>query len=113
MEYGDRSTLMRVNVAPHAFLFPFAQIGQEIKENVCCVLYTSCRQQPADPESAQVFQPPPIQGVHECQSDWGKLNINKSHFLTNQNLMEVHLHPTENGSMAVSPNNFVFLMDMS
>ena len=59
-EYGDRSTLMRVNVAPHALLFPNAQLGQEIKENVVCVLYTSCREQPADPESAQIYQAAPI-----------------------------------------------------
>ena len=27
--------------------------------------------------------------------------------------MEIHLHPTDQGAMAISPNNFSFLLDMS
>ena len=42
-EYGDKSILARVNLSPHAFLYPSAQMGQEIKENVLACVYTTKR----------------------------------------------------------------------
>ena len=111
-EYGDRSVMARINIAPHAFLYPRAQ-AQEIKENVLACVYTSKRGQPADPESDQVYQLPSIHGANESLNDWGRLQINKSNYLHNSNFMEVWLHPTDQGGMAISPNNGTFQLDMS
>ena len=45
--------------------------------------------------------------------DWGRIPVNKRAFLVSENCLEVHLHPGDGGAMAISPNNFVFLLDMS
>ena len=52
-------------------------------------------------------------GIEECDQDFGKINFNKSNFLNQENLVEVHLHPTQEGAMALSPNNCCFLANMS
>ena len=40
-EYGDRSVLARINIAPHAFLYPEIDALEEIKENVLSCIYTT------------------------------------------------------------------------
>jgi hypothetical protein len=40
-EYGDKSVIARINMVAHAFLFPDAQIGQEIKATFLANAYTS------------------------------------------------------------------------
>lgn len=111
-EYGDRSVMARINIAPHAFLYPRAQ-GQEIKENVLACIYTSKREQAADIESSQIYQLANLQGANESVNDWGRVPINRSNFLNNSNFMEVWLHPTDQGGMAISPNNGTFQLDMT
>ena len=47
------------------------------------------------------------------KTDHGKINFNRNNFLSNSNIQQVHLHPTDDGAMAISPNNCSFLLDMS
>ena len=44
----------------------------------------------------------------------GRIAVNPSSFLSERTLNEIHLHPVEQtGSMAVSPNNFAFLLNLT
>jgi len=55
-----------------------------------------------------------MHGVEECSTDWGKMNCNRANYLNQSNYVEVWLHPTDQqDSMAISPNNGTFLLNMS
>lgn len=58
---------------------------------------------------------PNLHGIEECSStDSGRLSVNPYDFLSQNTLMEVHLHPVDNtGAMAVSPNNCAFLLNLT
>ena len=81
--------------------------------NVLACIYTSTREQAADPESNQDYQLPNLQGANESVNDWGRMPMNRSNYLNNSNFMEVCIHPTDAGGIAISPNNGAFLLDMS
>jgi len=54
-----------------------------------------------------------LSGIEECKTDAGKISINRSNFLNQGNFIEVHMHPTDQqGTMAISPNNAAFLLNM-
>lgn len=40
-EYGDRSVQARINIAPHAYLYPNTDPTVEIKENILTCIYTT------------------------------------------------------------------------
>lgn len=105
-EYGDRSVIARINVAPHAFLYPEMNGLEEIKENVLTCLYTTKGKNGN-------YNLPGFCGIEECYDDWGRISLNRSHFLTSNNNQEVYLHPIEGDVMAISPNNGSFLINMS
>lgn len=42
-DYGSKSLMARINLAAHAYLFPNANFGNELKDNVVMALYTSCQ----------------------------------------------------------------------
>ena len=44
MQYGEFSYMARINVAPHAYIFQDAQVGEELKENILAGIFT-CSQQ--------------------------------------------------------------------
>jgi hypothetical protein len=54
-----------------------------------------------------------VLGLEECQTDPGRVHVNRNNYLIKENLVEVYLHPTEDGGIAVSPNNGCFLVDMT
>ena len=45
-EYGDRSVLARINIAPHAYLYPSTDPKYEIKEEILTCIYTTKGKQP-------------------------------------------------------------------
>lgn len=99
--------MARLNLALHAYMYQDAELGQNIKENILACLYTSKIQ-----DDFKVLCTQNLAGIEECKEDFGKMNINRANFLTSENLVEVHLHPTEEGAMALSPNNGSFLANM-
>lgn len=96
-------TRVRLNFAPHAYLYQSAKNGDDMKNNVACCIYTS--------ENGN-FIHSSLRGVDDC-NDFGRISINSGNFFTKQNLLEVHLHPSDNNTMAVSPNNGAFLLNLS
>ena len=42
--YGEKSIHMRVNIAPHAWLYPKAGAGAEHKKELVACIYTSARE---------------------------------------------------------------------
>mmetsp|Transcript_32023 Transcript_32023/g.42442 ORF Transcript_32023/g.42442 Transcript_32023/m.42442 type:complete len:110 (-) Transcript_32023:775-1104(-) len=56
-----------------------------------------------------------MHGIEECSAtDGGRIAVNPRSFLSEETLTEVHLHPVEHtGSMAVSPNNCAFLLNLT
>jgi hypothetical protein len=105
-EYGDRSVQARINIAPHAYLYPNTDPSVEIKENVLTCIYTT-KGKDAD------FQLSRFCGIEECYNEDGGVKVNRSHFLTSNNIQEVYLHPADHQVMAISPNNGSFLLNMS
>jgi hypothetical protein len=51
-------------------------------------------------------------GVCEGHNDWGRASINNYNFLSKSNIMELHLHQSNEGALAISPNNGAFLLNM-
>jgi hypothetical protein len=51
-------------------------------------------------------------GLEPCQDDWGRGCINQCNFLSKHNVMETHLHQSDQGATAISPNNGAFLLNM-
>ena len=94
---------IRLNFAPHAYLWPNARFGQELKVNVLAAIYTS--QEKSWLNSA-------LRGVDEC-TDFGRISINPGKFYQKGNTMEVHLHLSDDQNMAVSPNNGAFLLNLT
>lgn len=52
-----------------------------------------------------------FRGIDEC-NDFGRITINPGNFYTKSNFQEVYLHPADNHSMAISPNNGTFLLNL-
>jgi hypothetical protein len=96
-------TRVRLNFAPHAYLYPNARNGDDIKNNVICCVYTS--------ENGN-FIHSSLRGVDDC-NDFGRITVNSGNFLNKGNLSEVHLHPSDDKTMAVSPNNGAFLLNLT
>ena len=106
-------TKVRMNFAPHAFLYPKAEPGENIKQNVRAALYTSWNINGRSSYDSNLVGVEPC-----CQQDEGKIAINPNRFLSNRTIMEVWLHSTDENCnpeapMAVSPNNGAFLLDLT
>lgn len=103
---------VRINFAPHAFMFEGCQPGDTRQVNIHAALYTQCNQS-ANPGVA-TFDPN-LLGIEECgPTDAGRIAVNPIDFLCESTLQEVHLHPVGNSAlMAVSPNNCAFLLDLT
>ena len=102
--------MARINLAVHPYLYQDAELGQESKDSVLACLYTSTA---AGEGTHRLTQQSPLIGLEECHEDHGKMNINRANFLQQNNVVEVHLHPTKDGAIALSPNNCCFLVNMS
>jgi hypothetical protein len=109
-DYGNKSLLARINLAVHPYVYPRAMIGEEIKEEILETIYLTEQDKM---ENYRKTTNTNINGLEECLQDSGRLQINQNNFLVRENLVEVHLHPTEDGGIAVSPNNGCFLINMS
>jgi hypothetical protein len=66
---------IRLNFAPHAYLWPSARFGQEFKTNVLAALYTS---------QENKWTHSSIRGIDEC-NDFGRISINPAKFFIKQN----------------------------
>lgn len=109
-DYGDKSLMARINVVAHSYLYPMVGFNDELKDNVLEAIYMSCQQKVKNQRNITNSN---LHGIEECLHDVGKLKVNVFNFLSQQNLTEVHLHPTDQGCMAISPNNACFLLNMS
>jgi hypothetical protein len=94
---------VRLNFAPHAYLYPSVRNGEDVKNNVACCIYT---------QENGAFIHSSLRGVDDC-TDFGRISINSGNFFTKANLLEVHVHPADNENMAVSPNNGAFLLNLT
>ena len=100
----DRSQpYVRLNFAPHAYLYPDAKFGEEIKEDVVAAIYTVQGKKIIDSE---------LRGLQSCQ-DFGRIHINPEKFFLKSNQQEVHIHLADHHSTAVSPNNGAFLLNLA
>ena len=95
--------MVRINFAPHSYLYPDVKFGEEVKANVGAALYTS---------KDNTFFDPPMRGIEECH-DYGRMAINPESFYTKSNLQEVHIHLADEHNTAVSPNNGAFLLNLT
>ena len=103
---------VRINFAPHAYMYSGCQPGDTRQDTIHVALYTQWGQG----SPLEHLMDPNLHGIEECcQSDNGRLRVNPVDFLNRDTLMEVHLHPVENQSdvMAVSPNNCAFLLNLT
>jgi hypothetical protein len=104
---------IRVNFAPHAFIYPDAAPGSNLKQNVRAAVYTNWK------INGQDNFDPNLVGVEAvAQNDEGKIAINPSRFISSRTIMEVWLHTTSDSGdpeapMAVSPNNGAFLLNLT
>ena len=73
---------IRLNIAPHAYLYPKVRFGQEIKANILAAIYTNQNRE---------WLHSSLRGIDEC-SDFGRIQINPGKFYSKSNTMEVHLH---------------------
>lgn len=80
--YDKCQSKVRINFAPHAYLWPNARFGLDIKTNIFACIYTSHQDKMLHSS---------IRGIDECK-DFGKISINSGSFFNKSNLMEVHLH---------------------
>jgi hypothetical protein len=94
---------IRLNFAPHAYLWPQARFGQEIKINILSAIYTS---------QGKEWIHSSLRGIDEC-NDFGRISINPGKFFYKGNSQEVHLHQSDDHNMAVSPNNGAFLLNLT
>ena len=76
---------VRLNFAPHAYLWPHSRFGQEIKSHVLAAIYTS---------SEGRWLHSSLCGIDEC-TDNGRISINPQKFISNANKQEVHLHQSD------------------
>lgn len=77
-------------------------------------IYTSKQYKDLEENQIQLtYNIPGMHGIQEQKTDQGRINFNRTNFLSNSNMQVVHLHPTDDGAMAISPNNCCFLLDMS
>lgn len=97
----------KVNLAAHAFIFPAVLQGDSMKENVYEALFMTEHRQGRQPSNSS------LGGVNPCHDDNGRLPINPSEFLHDSNLREVFVHPSDDGLIAISPNNATFLLNLS
>lgn len=93
---------VRLNFAPHTYMWPSARFGEEKKVNIYAAIFTS---QKGD------FINSSFKGIEEC-NDWGRISINPVNFFVKSNQMEVHLHQSDEHNMAISPNNGAFLLNL-
>ena len=102
---------VRINFAPHAYMFPACQPGESRQVQIHAAIYTQWGQ--GSPH--EHLLDPNLHGVEECcATDAGRIAVNPADFLCASTLCEVHLHPVEHsGSMAVSPNNCAFLLNLT
>ena len=107
---GMNMEKVRINFAPHAFMFEGCQPGDTRQVNIHVALYT-----PQNSASPSFSFDPNLHGIEECNpSDIGRIAVNPADFLCQNTLMEIHLHPVDNsGQMAVSPNNGAFLLNLT
>mmetsp|Transcript_965 Transcript_965/g.974 ORF Transcript_965/g.974 Transcript_965/m.974 type:complete len:203 (+) Transcript_965:361-969(+) len=96
-------TTVRLNFVPHAFLFPQVRQGEEIKCHIQTCLYAS--------EDGN-FVHSSLIGLEECE-DLGHMYINNPNISSRVNQMEIHIHNAEDGTMAISPNNGAFLLNLT
>ena len=94
---------IRLNFAPHAYIWPNAKYGQEYKINVVSSIYSSHNGE---------FVHSSLRGVDEC-NDFGRITINPGRFFSKNNWQEVHLHPADEVNTAISPNNGCFLLNLA
>ena len=47
-----------------------------------------------------------LRGVDDS-NEWGRMAVNYNNMFSKGCMMEVHLHPTDDHNMAISPNNGV------
>eukprot|EP00347_Sterkiella_histriomuscorum_P005686 403355653 len=93
---------VRINFAPHAYIWPNAKYGQDSKINILSAIYTSYNNEMIHSS---------FRGIDECE-DFGRISINPGNFYSKINFQEVHLHPADNDNMAISPNNGTFLLNL-
>ena len=108
-EYGQKSLMARLNMASHPYVYKEAELGQEIQMNILASLYASTL---AKDKAYMDSMPSNLVGFEECREDAGKMGVNRMNFLHTDNFVDVHLHPTKEGAMALSPNNGCFLINM-
>jgi hypothetical protein len=94
---------IRLNFAPHAYIYQQARFGQEFKSNILAAIYTN---------QGKDWVHSSMRGVDEC-NDFGRISINPGKFYTKSNMMEVHLHLSDDQNTAVSPNNGAFLLNLT
>ena len=100
----DKSqTHIRLNFAPHSYLYPNVRFGEEIKINALTALYTS--------DEGQIVNSA-LRGIEEC-IDFGGITINPQKYYMKKSQQEVHLHLVDESCMAVSPNNGTFLLNLT
>lgn len=85
-EYGDKSILARINMVCHSYLYPQAQQGLDIKENIVTSLYVANNQ-------SNVLSN--LNGVEDNHTEYQNIKINRNNFLNQSNFVEVWLHPTD------------------
>ena len=103
---------VRINFAPHAYMFSGCQPGDTRQVNINVALYTQQNQESLLGHLCDAN----LHGVEECcSSDHGRMAVNPYDFLgSSGTLHEVHLHPVDDSDqMAVSPNNCAFLLNLT
>lgn len=65
-------SMVRLNFAPHPYLYPDLDPETEIKTNVDTALYTSFN---------ALYIDNSLRGIEECK-DFGSISINPQHFMT-------------------------------
>ncbi|CDW76566.1 UNKNOWN [Stylonychia lemnae] len=93
---------IRLNFAPHAYIWQNARQGQETKINALTAIFTSYK-------GKMIHST--FRGIDECK-DFGRISINPSTFFKSGNSQEVHIHPSDDDNMAISPNNGTFLLNL-
>lgn len=77
-DYGSRSLMARVNLAVHPYVYPNAIIGDEIKEEVLEIIYTTQKNVNMNLRNLSCSN---LIGIEECNQDPGKLRVNRVNFL--------------------------------
>lgn len=108
---------VRINFAPHAYMFEGSQPGDTRQVHIHTALYTQWNTSDTTNGNASLADliDPNLHGIEECaETDSGRMAVNPVDFLSDRTLQEVHLHPVQDSQhMAVSPNNCAFLLNLT